>query len=167
MLTLKKGMAIGEVFVFIVAALTFALIMIFGYKAITDFLKKGEQVQFSQFKNDLDNSIRRIYTEFGAVRIEKFQTPTRYEQICFVDMDTPFNSGICPFDQTACDVWENSDGYESVEENVFLKPTAPVTIKVGRIKMEKGFLCIPLVDGLFELVMEGGGDHTSLSTRNE
>ena len=46
----KKAMGVGQVFVFIIAALSFALIMIFGYKAIGDFLPQGEKVQFYQFK---------------------------------------------------------------------------------------------------------------------
>ena len=42
----KKGIGVGQVFVFIVAALSFALILIFGYKAISGFLKSGEDVAF-------------------------------------------------------------------------------------------------------------------------
>jgi len=42
----KKGLAIGQVFIFIVAAITFALIMIFGYKAISGFISSGEEVEF-------------------------------------------------------------------------------------------------------------------------
>mgnify|MGYP005629217997 FL=1 len=47
----KKGMGIGQVFAFIVAGLTFAFVLIFGYGAIADFLDKGETVEFLQFKN--------------------------------------------------------------------------------------------------------------------
>ena len=68
----KKAMGVGQVFIFIVAAITFALIMIFGYKAISGFVSTGEDVAFVQFKTDLENSVRKIYTEYGAVRIESF-----------------------------------------------------------------------------------------------
>jgi len=50
MILSKKALGVGQVFVFIIAALSFALIMIFGYKAIGDFLTPGEKAQFYQFK---------------------------------------------------------------------------------------------------------------------
>lgn len=158
-----KGIGVGQVFVFIIAALSFALIMIFGYKAIHDFVTKGEDVQFFQFKTDLENSIKRIYTEYGAVRIETFHLSTIYKQICFVDFDAPYDKKLCAFDQIACSLWESSSGFETVDENIFLKPSAPAQIKSGaRIKMEEGFLCLPVADGTFKLGLEGKGDHTYL-----
>ena len=86
-------MAISQVFVFIVAAITFAFILIFGYGAISDFLDKGETVEFYQFKSSIENTILQIYSEYGAVRQEDYYLPTNYEQICFVDLDFDYNQG--------------------------------------------------------------------------
>lgn len=167
----KKGIGVGQVFIFIIAAITFALILIFGYKAITGFLKSGEDVAFVQFKTGLESSVKKIYTEFGSVRVERYSTPLTYSQICFVDLDAPYDSDLCAFDQAACSVWEiaadSGKGYEGVEENVFLVPPAPVPIKVYRISIEandgKHFLCLPIKQGAFSIVMEGRGDKTLLS----
>ena len=57
----KKGLGVGQVFIFIVAALTFALILMFGYRAIAGFLKSGEDVAFVQFKTGLESSVKKIY----------------------------------------------------------------------------------------------------------
>src|SRR3989344_7543560 len=84
-----QGLAIGQVFIYVLVALTFSVIMIFGYKSITEFVQRGEDVQFYQFKTDLESSIQRIYTEYGSVRLEKYVAPTKYTQICFVDLDSP------------------------------------------------------------------------------
>jgi len=167
----KKGIGVGQVFIFIIAAITFALILIFGYKAITGFIQSGESVAFVQFKTGLESSVKKIYTEFGSVRVERYSTPLGYSQICFVDLDEPYDADLCSFDQVACSVWqiaaESGKGYEGVEENVFLTPTAPVPIKVYKIsvesKDEKNFLCIPIKQGAFSIVMEGRGDKTLLS----
>ena len=43
----KKAMGVGQVFVFIIAALSFALIMIFGYKMISSFITSGEKIEFA------------------------------------------------------------------------------------------------------------------------
>ncbi len=165
----KKGLGIGQVFVFIVAALTFAFIMIFGYRAIVGFLQSGEEVAFVQFKTGLESSIKKIYTEYGSVRIETFTLPAKYRQICFVNMDASFDQALCAFDQVACSVWQNSAGYDTVDENVFLKPSAPVKMKAYKISINpdlaegKNFLCIPIKQGSFSVVLEGKGDRTELA----
>ena len=169
---------------FIMAAVTFAMIMIFGYRAITSFLHSGEKVAFVQFKTNLETSIRKIYTEYGSVRVEEFQLPTTYERFCFVDMDYPAEkiaaemNTLCSLNARACDVWEDArkaqeagkSGYESVDENVFLTPNAPVKIKTFRISLydealqeNVGFLCHRIERGIFSLVLEGKGDKTELS----
>lgn len=174
----KKAIGIGQVFIFIVAAITFALIMIFGYKIIGDFLSQGEKVAFVEFKTDLEKSVQKIHTEFGAVRIENFFTPMNFEQICFVDLDEPFDEGLCQEDIAACDVWETAEqegagkeggGYGASSQNVFLKPSASVPIKVNKITIdpeeEKNYLCLPIKQGKFSLILEGKGDHTELSRK--
>lgn len=180
----KRGIAIGQVFVYITAAITFALIMIFGYKAVQDFLQSGEQLAFVQFKTSLESSIKKIYTEYGSVRVERFTLPAEFSQICFVDMDAEYNKALCQYDQVACSVWEDAGsltgpdnekgGYDAVDENIFLKPAAPVKIKSYKIsvskeygskKGEEGFICIPVRKGVFSVVMEGKGDRTELSLK--
>ncbi len=169
----KKAMGIGQVFIFIIAAITFALIMIFGYKAINGFMQSGEQVEFVQFKNDLEGSVKKIYTEDGSIRVEKFHLPQQFEQICFVDLDYQASQEeideLCSFDQSACLPWEESETYETGSENVFLSPPQIVKIKVHKITVTdldenaKGFLCLPVNSGQFQMVLEGKGDHTELS----
>lgn len=181
----KKGIAIGQVFIFMVAAITFALIMIFGYKTISTFLSKGETVEFAQFKNDIEQSVKKIYTEYGAIRIEEYSLPPRYEQICFVDLNykaLPEEvKRLCSKDALACDVWEEAqnhlqseaDAYEMIDENVFLRPQAPVKIKLFSFtiadendpSLKKGFLCEEIRGGIFSLYLEGKGDHTEISAK--
>src|SRR3989338_11566318 len=128
----KKGLGIGQVFIFIVAALTFALIMIFGYKSITQFIEKGEQIEFVQFKSDLESSIKRIYSQYGARSTQQFTLPGKYEQICFVDLEaneeTPGQvDQLCTKNQAACLAWQDAlavtdpkEKFAGVDENVFL-----------------------------------------------
>ena len=166
----KKGMGIGQVFIFIISAITFALIMIFGYQSVSQFIASGEDVAFVQFKTSLENDIKKIYTEFGSVRISDYNLPAEYEQICFVNMEAKYNpstdSELCKKDPVACSVWEDSTGYNSTEENVFLRPVAPVKLKVYEITIDnegKNYLCLPIANGGFSLYMEGKGDHTELA----
>lgn len=178
----KKAVGVGQVFVFIIAAITFALIMIFGYRAINSFLHSGESVQYVQFKTDLESSIKTIYTEYGSRRVETYTLPGEFTQICFVDMDYPPEKideempKLCEKDTYACSVWQDardSGGYGSVDENVFIKPAKEGLTKIkvykisigdesGELDYAKGFLCENIVEGSFSLILEGRGDHTKL-----
>ena len=172
----KKGMGIQQVFIFMVAAITFSFIIIFGYSAITDFLEKGETVEFFQFKNDIESSVKKIYSEYGAVRIQEFRVPSDYQQICLVDLDYLATAAeiesLCIKDPIACDVWQSAQpvdgstqdsGYDSVDANVFLKPSAPVVLKVFKLEISDGYLCKNIENGRFTLRMEGRGSRTLVS----
>lgn len=164
----KKGEGIGQVFVFIVAGLTFAFVMIFGYKAIADFLEKGETVEFLQFKNEIESDIKQIASEYGSVRQTTFYLPARYDEVCFVDLDATYDpeSSLCDRNVIACDVWETASeegGYEAADENVFFDPAAPVAIKVYKVEMDEDYLCVPVSGGQFTLRLEGLGSRTKLS----
>lgn len=166
----KNGVGVGQVFVFMVAALTFSLVMIFGYRAVSGFVKSGEEVAFVQFKTDLETSIKRIHTEYGAVRIEQFHVPIKYTKICFIDLDSGLDESskeeICQrnslADPIVCGAWKEARGYENSDENVFLTPPAQIKIKVFKIAMSDSLLCVPIQNGAFSLRLEGRGSDTFL-----
>ncbi len=172
----SKAMGIGQVFMFIVLALTFAVIAIFGFKAINDFMQKGEQVEFISFKTDLESAVKRIESDFGSVRIEPLYPPGKFESICFVNMDYAATDEelevLCRWNPLACQVWEEAraaiqrggDGYDAVDENVFLQPASLVPLKVSRIRMSNGFGfdCRSIHEGRVEVRLEGKGSHTAV-----
>ncbi len=187
----KKAMGVGQVFVFIIAALSFALIMIFGYQMISGFIISGEKVAFAKFTSDLSSSVQKIYTEYGAVRVKEFRVPGSYTKICFVDMDAEPETkkydemqNLCKEDPLACSVWQDARvkdpannnkpaGYSAVDQNVFLTPTALTPIKVYKISVVEaieesdntkpvGFICQDIKRGSFRLLLEGKGDRTQL-----
>ncbi|MBI2573286.1 hypothetical protein HYV86_05475 [Candidatus Woesearchaeota archaeon] len=174
-------MGVGQVFVFIVAAITFALIAIFGFKAIVSFMDSGEQVQFVQFKNDLEGSIKKIYTEYGSVRKEDFNPGSEFTKICFINLDYEGYDQdqldrLCAENQIACDAWKTAQdekgsntAYDTIDQNVFLTPQVSIPIKVHQISLldkddqPTGFLCQTITRGSFSIILEGKGDHTEVS----
>ncbi len=164
----KKAMAIGQVFIFMVAAITFALIVIFGFKAVNDFLDKGEKVEFTRFKTDLESNVKKIYTEYGSVRIKTFTLPPKYSQVCFIDLSKkPPADCLSKLGVFACDTWKTAaaqgGGWSKSDRNVFLKPASEIPLKVYEISMTNDYLCLPINKGRFKLVLEGKGDRTELS----
>ena len=176
----KKGMGVGQVFIFIIAGFTFAFIAIFGYKVVSDFVERGEQVEFVAFKNDLETAVQEIYSDYGAVRVRSFSPPSMYRQICFVDMNYDYNqddfNALCEKDLFACEIWKEAnlrEGYSSVDVNVFLTPapmgrsdfqikTYPIEIFNLEQKEKLGFFCFEIKNSGFELTLEGRGDKTRI-----
>tara|TARA_B100000315_G_C14376204_1_gene495273 strand:- start:160 stop:681 length:522 start_codon:yes stop_codon:yes gene_type:complete len=168
MISNKKAMAIGQVFIFMVAAITFALILIFGTKAILEFMDKGERVEFTRFKTNLETNVKKIYTEYGSVRIKSFNLPSKYNQICFIDLSKkPPQNCLTKIGVIACDAWktaaEQGGGWSKADRNVFLQPASEIPIKVYEISMDNNYLCLPIKQGRFQLRLEGKGDRTDLS----
>ncbi|MBI2128637.1 hypothetical protein HYU07_00210 [Candidatus Woesearchaeota archaeon] len=73
------------VFVFILALLVIALVMIFGFKAIRDLMVKSTEADFIRFKTSLERDISAITTEAGSSELLDLKLPAGYNQICFVD----------------------------------------------------------------------------------
>ena len=162
----RQGAGVSQIFVYIITLVTFALIMIFGIKAILGFIQDAQKIEFIQFKSDLENSVEQLRSEFGAVRKEEFLAPGIFHQICFIDLDyvpSPEEAAaLCQLNQIACQVWKESSGFETEEENVFLTPPAEARLKVSKISLEQGFLCVPIRQGKFSLILEGQGDGTKV-----
>ncbi|MBW2963690.1 hypothetical protein KY306_02865 [Candidatus Woesearchaeota archaeon] len=185
----SKGVVVGQVFIYIIAVIVFALVLIFGYQAITGFLEKGEKVAYLTFKTDLENAIKNVYSDFGTVAIYSgknvLAVPVDYEEICFVDLDKPvtINITFCNENPIICDSWrtaygsgvtKGTSGWQEGDQNVFLKPIGLSPIKVYKITVDTdedgeeelsddGYLCLPVIQGKLFMRVEGMGDHTFVS----
>ncbi|MFA6461515.1 MAG: hypothetical protein WCV90_04550 [Candidatus Woesearchaeota archaeon] len=181
----KKGVGVGQVFIFIMAGVAFTLILIFGYRAINSFLSSGEGVQLVQFKTNLESSIKKIYTEYGSVRVNNYRVSGSFQQICFVNLDYPqitndqieklkelnLAAGLALKDAQQAQQ-EGKNGYASVDENVFLSPLVEGLAKIKVYQISIGdrndeeaslpYVCPPIKSGSFSLILEGKGDHTKI-----
>jgi len=187
-----KGVGVAQVFIFMLAAVSFILILIFGYRAIQGFLSSGEGVQLVQFKTELDSSITKIYTEYGSVREENYKAPTHYQKICFVNLEYPatatdianlkkenFQAGLALEEARNFQISEQKSeaGYKNVDENVFLSPSTErltsiktkIGISIGNESdptAEYPYACVPIRNGAFSLILEGKGDRTKIYPRS-
>ena len=180
----SRAQVIGQVFVYILAAVTFVFISLFGYKAVTQFVSHSEGVEFLSFKSSLEKSVKDVYTEYGAVREMTYNLPASYSEICLVNLEKKFSEtdlhgedGLCKHNALACSVASEltgdagEAGYGMFDQNVFLTPTSNYPIKLYRFTLCEGdctgsdipFLCTPISAGRFSLVLEGKGDHTEIS----
>jgi len=161
----KKAQIIGEVFLFIMAAALAVLIIIYGYKALSGFTSRTEEISLVNFKTDLQSEIRTIASDYGSVKKLDLTMPGRFDVFCLIDIEQrnlASTTGLCTlghpdYNPEVCDAWET----EGNEENAFLIPITP--IKVSKMDIDGGYLCIKPTGNKISLRLEGLGDRTKVS----
>ncbi|MBD3304658.1 hypothetical protein GF343_05970 [Candidatus Woesearchaeota archaeon] len=152
----KRAQMIGQIFVFVVAAIIFILILTYGYKAISNFLARSEQVALIDFKSDLESAVEVIKRDYDSVRKVELRLPKRFNELCVVDVDKcgalkasrPLMYSLCL----------------AGSENVFLVPKQETPIFLPDISVpDPGFVCVPVAGGKAVLRLEGLGKSTLVS----
>lgn len=175
----KKAQMIGQVFIFLLAIAIFSLIIIYGYKAISSFTEKGETVALLELQNQLQRQISAMALDYGSTDKMELRLPTEHNKICFVDY-TPgalqFSAGgsldrgsslnplyrdISPF------IIDAIEG--QTRQNVFLVPLSDTPIQVANMTVESpsnspGILCLNATRGKVEVLLEGSGKTTKVSS---
>ncbi len=161
----RRAQVIGQVFIFILAGLVFVLILGYGYRAIMNFMERGEEVQMIDFKNELSSAITTIKRDYGSVQRVDLRVPSGTGEVCFVTAD--------PADVRAPG-WEEAlendrpliySAWSKGRENVFLLPKQPAPIVIADIVVEPetaGYLCLPVVDGKISIRVEGTGNRAKI-----
>jgi hypothetical protein len=155
----KKSQITGEVFVYLMAAIIFTLVVIYGYRAINDFLARSEQVSLIEFSQDIKSTVKRI-SSGSDVEKKTFLLPKKYTEICFIDIRQP--ASTCPTFATSYPIIYNS-WEDGVEQNVFLVPHSDLKMYVGDIKVNGNCECITINNHKVDLRLEGRGDSTLIS----
>jgi hypothetical protein len=167
----KKAQIVGQIFVFILATVVFVLIVMYGYKAISSLMIKGEQASFIKFQNELTNSVSSIALDYGSVKCEDFAVPKKYTEFCFVDTREVFYSpppaendklmklsALYPF--IAGSIKSGSS------QNAFLIPPSALAITLPNAhvadSVADGFFCVNATRNTISLRLEGGGTDGAL-----
>ena len=154
-----KGQMIGQVFIYLITLVLVSFLMFYGYRAISTFKEKTDQVSYIQFKNDMQNTIETLSLDFGSVKVKQFAVPDNINIVCFV-RNFP---GMPSISGTRYPVIEDSVN-SGLDKNVFLVSTkVEESFFAGKISSAEDFFCVPSIEGKIELRMEGMGDHTVIS----
>jgi len=149
----KRSQIQTHLFIYILAILVLALILLFGYRAIDSFRDKGKQATMLTFKTSLANEVERVSLSFGEVSIVDYTLPTEYSEICFVDSSVINSKDYAKIPSTYPII---QGAVESgSENNVFLVSgiSEPFS-NVGQIKVTNFFKCARVMDGKFRLRFE-------------
>ena len=154
----KKAQIMGQVFIFILAAAIFILILTYGYKAIAGLSQRSEEVAMVEFQTQLESGVNGIRQDYGSVKKFELTVPGKYNEICFVDLDRIPRGEFQQQHPRMFDAWESGT------QNVFLTPMEESPINIGKIYVgQDGFSCFDIKGGRLDLRLEGLGDSTFIS----
>ena len=165
----KKGQIIGQAFIFILAAILFSLILLFGYRAIARIGETQSEIELIDFRGTLSSAVGKIRLDYGSVKKYAMNLPRDFKEMCFVDLEQMRNPAIFgPFKDSRplmADSVESGNFDPANDQNVFTVPIAKTPIRIGAIAVEgtSGYLCIPNKGGTINLRLEGKGDKTGIS----
>lgn len=80
----SKSQVVGQIFIFIMAALIIGVIILIGYNAISSTLSKSCQIEQISFKTKLESLVERS-NGWGSVTKQSLIAPCQYDTVCFVD----------------------------------------------------------------------------------
>ena len=160
---MKNGQAIGQVFIYVITIVLVSFLLLFGYRAITTFKDKADQVSFLQFRNDLQDTIEVLTTDFGSVKVKDFSIPGKINTVCFVQSFPEIPIVISNPEIDDYPIIKDSVK-DQVNKNVFLiRKSVEESFFAGIISLSGDFLCFPVIRGEINLRMESKGNHVIIS----
>lgn len=163
-----KSQLMGQVFIYILAAIVFGGILLFGYKAVLHLQENASQVALVDLKQNIQEAINSVASS-PDVQKRTIYIPSAYRILCFLgdaDISAKMQTCLCNDDVSCigvqddynpllCDAWVSG-----TKQNVFLVPLADIEIFVSNILLDDNYLCIPNVKGSVVLRLEGKGAST-------
>lgn len=167
---MKRGQLANQVFIYALAAITFGLVLIYGYNAVQSIQEKSNYVALVELKSELETTVDEIAITQNVKEWRNTNMPTGYDKLCFIDMRLDYESGYgdkCrdgSYPKVVCNAWK-----DNVSSNVYLVPMADVAFKTVPVELvnrskypnpRQGVLCLDVTSGVLKLKLTGKGDRT-------
>ncbi len=165
MISTKKGV-VEHLLFYLLALFIAALILFYGYKAISSLQHRAEEIALIRFEKSLQAKIETLTSQYDSLRIEEFTLPQGVNRVCFADLSQNINKNNP--DRTGAGLCDTgSQNYHAIvcnaitdkTDSVFLLPTLQ-NLHIKKIKIDTGTLCVSSKGGLLTLRLTGRGDGT-------
>ncbi len=177
----KRGQIAGQVLIYVMGLVIISLVVLFGYRAIKDFVSKSEDLALVDFRIKLTTTIEEMSSDYGSMKIVDFIVPKGFSKVCFLnktaDQDDPGGKGICKVDSIdyeplVCNYWKDKS-----KENAFILGKKTEAFFIGNedtsqpyfsVKPvseagKRGYLCPNIVNSRIKLRIEGKGKYAEIS----
>lgn len=116
-----RAQIIGTTFIYILSIIVMALVLLYGYRAISSSIKTQEQISLISAESAIDKKIQEVGSQYDRVEQAEISVPQRFQALCFVDLsaDNQQTRNICmpaseDYNPIICDMWT-----ENAKKNVF------------------------------------------------
>ncbi|MBN1157584.1 hypothetical protein JXA85_08245 [Candidatus Woesearchaeota archaeon] len=176
----RKGQIAGQVLIYVMGLVIISLVVIFGYRAIRDFVTRSEDLALVDFRTKLTNTIEEMSSDYGSMKIVDFTIPKGFSRICFLNRTaSPDTRNLCrnipdnpDYEPIVCSFWKDNS-----KENAFLLGKKTEAFFIGNentglpyfvvalkgVTEEEGYLCPDITNSRIKLRIEGKGRYAELS----
>ena len=158
---MKQAQMPGQILIYVLAIIVFALTLTYGYKAIGGFVRDMNEISYKELENDIRTEIDKVKGDTsGTVKKKILNIPGDYLKVCFVD-----SFGETPFDETPFSSYPLIQGHlgsGAKDKNMFLVPPGDKSFFIGDIIVE-GDNCISIKGNKIVLRLESKGNHVQVS----
>lgn len=81
----KKAMNPGQIFVYAMSLFIVAIILIFGYMSISDFIGNSSEVELLQFQKTMERYVKSYSSEYGSQGFADVSMPGNAKTACFTE----------------------------------------------------------------------------------
>lgn len=171
----KKAIMVGQVFIYSLSLIIITLILIFGFKIITEFIGDSSKVEYLQFKKTMQSHVNSYEGEYGSIGHPEVVAPSGVKGMCFTDYNSIY-SNLRPCNDQSNTIYpyiEDSFGNtvsEREKKNLFLIGAKGKLIDneyIGNVTLrgshECNYLCMKTQKGVFSIMIIGRGDHVEIT----
>ena len=164
----KKADVPAMIATYVLAAVLFGLIMVFGYNAVVTIRASGDQVSLVQLKTGVEGAVHKMSLETGrSIEPYEFLSPGGFTQICFLSSDyirkTPAENMLTKLNtlKTKSSCKDKNIIIDSANsgatKNMFLFP-GTTSFDIGRIEVDNGCQCMEILSGKITFRLQGKGN---------
>lgn len=94
---MKKAQLADQPFIYILGIVTVILILLFGFRSITQLKEEASLVQLATFMNDFSRIIETYYNlNIGSSKELSLSIPTQIKMVCFTNPNQPLTAEVSP-----------------------------------------------------------------------
>ena len=157
-----KAQTVSEIFVIIVAAIVLIMIILWGSKAIQSFTERTDDAKLVNFINSLKNNVEKVAYQRGTAKKVDIQAPSGFTKVCFTEKGKVNNPATYPRPQGTPQIV--IDRALKLDQNVFFIPPSEISVTIKNMIVQKGILCLNVIDGNILFRAEGTGRNVCVSS---
>jgi len=92
----KRAADPSQMFVYIAAIVIVGFVFLYGFKAVSTFLKSSQDIELAKFVKDFQAKASSVGTDFGSVQFVTISIPSKFSRVCVIDPYVPPPSDSYP-----------------------------------------------------------------------